>query len=56
LNMDKVEIFDMTGRLVLNEPAVSPVSSIDINSLRAGTYFVKITSGKATIQKKLMVQ
>ena len=51
LNISYVEIFDLTGRKVLN---AEKANDIDISSLPEGQYFVKII-GETTIVKKLFI-
>ncbi len=51
-----VELLDLTGRVVEQTQTVLSNTPLTLNqSLPAGTYFVKITSGKKTWIKKLMI-
>jgi hypothetical protein len=56
LIIDEVEIFDITGRMVLTEIPKATQSRVNIETLMAGTYFVRIWSENRMLQKKLMVQ
>lgn len=51
LQISNIEIFDLTGRMVLN---TEKANDIDISSLPDGQYFVRIT-GETTIVKKLFI-
>lgn len=50
LNVDKVQIFDMTGRLILEQER--PEASVDVSAFENGTYFIRLFSnGESTIEK-----
>lgn len=51
-NMQRVEIYDMTGRNVLN----STMSVVDLRSLEAGIYFVTVRTANAAKTTKLIVK
>jgi hypothetical protein len=53
LKMENVEIFDVYGRSILHSP-FSILHSIDISGLQAGIYFVRITTEKGIITKKVV--
>ena len=53
--IDQVEILDVSGRLVIRENPAASFSNLNVTELRAGTYFVKITTEENYIQKKLMI-
>ena len=51
-NMQRVEIYDMTGRNVLN----STMSVVDLRGLESGIYFVTVKTANATKTTKLIVK
>ena len=46
--IERLQVFDMSGRLVLDSKGGNPVSKIYMSSYTAGTYVVKVTVGGAT--------
>lgn len=53
--MDKVELLDVHGKLMLiQNPGKITETQIDISKFTEGVYFVKISSGKEIIYKKLV--
>jgi len=55
LRIEKVEIFDMSGRnLLLSTFPIFQHTTIDISQLSAGTYFVKITTESGEAIKKVI--
>ncbi|MDR0207190.1 MAG: leucine-rich repeat domain-containing protein [Bacteroidales bacterium] len=55
LTIEKVEIYDIYGRKVL-EPPLTVLRSYDLTVLHHGIYFIKITTEKGTITKKMIKQ
>lgn len=53
-NISKVEIYDLTGRIVKSTSNIS--KGISVNELNKGIYIVKIQSGKNSISKKLIIK
>ena len=51
-NMQSVEIYDMTGRNVLN----STLSVVDLRGLESGIYFVTVKTANAAKTTKLIVR
>lgn len=57
-----VKIFDLTGKVVLEPDDKQPIEnsqyklSLDISSLRAGIYFIKITQEEQVYSQKLMIK
>ena len=50
VNIDKIQVFDMTGRLLIDEG--KSLVSIDVSAFDRGTYFIRLFSnGKSTIEK-----
>lgn len=45
--IDRIQIFDMTGKAVLDSPGLTQTSKIYMNNYNAGTYLVKVTAGTA---------
>lgn len=50
-----VQVFDMSGRVILNIENALEKQQIDISSLAEGLYIVRISDGKSTIARKLNV-
>jgi len=53
LRVENVELFDMTGEKNFNSQ-FSILNSLDISHLPAGMYFVKITTDKGVVTKKIV--
>lgn len=47
-NIDRIEIYDMNGRLVLDTKGGNPTSKIYMQNYNAGTYLVKVFSAGQT--------
>lgn len=49
-------VFDITGKLVINQPDISVVGqhTLNISALQSGTYFVRINSNKGMVTKKFI--
>ncbi|OYQ31976.1 hypothetical protein CHU92_15155 [Flavobacterium cyanobacteriorum] len=43
--IDRVEVYDMNGRLIMDSPSGNPTSIIYMQNYNAGTYLVKVTAG-----------
>ena len=52
----EVEVFTLTGKLALRQEAGDMATTVDISSLPAGTYMVRIQTTKGTAFKKLVVR
>ncbi len=50
-----LELFDCTGKLVLNFEKVNDDQSIDIDKLKAGVYFCRITKDNLILTSRLIV-
>ena len=50
--VESVEVVDMNGRIVLRQTSLT----IDVTSLSAGTYFVRLTGDQSTAVRKLIVK
>jgi len=50
----KVEVYNNLGQMV-KQKDIGLTRSIDINELNSGIYFVKISTGKATITKRILI-
>jgi len=53
LKMNSIEIFDVYGRIIVN-CQLSIVNSIDISDLSNGVYFLKISTEKGMVTKKIV--
>lgn len=53
----KIELFDITGRLIKSNQinAGQTITYFDVQDIYNGTYLVKITDGKDTISKKIII-
>ena len=57
LRMENVDIFDIYGRNVTPHTSyLSPHTSLDISELSAGVYFVRISTEKGVVNKKVVKQ
>jgi hypothetical protein len=52
----EVKLFDITGKLVLTKQISQLDNKIDINSLVAGNYIIKVTSDEKTFSTNLIIQ
>jgi len=50
--INSIQIFDLTGKLVLSQVGTTP--QMDVSSINAGVYFVKISSNEFTSVKKMI--
>jgi hypothetical protein len=52
----KIQLYDVTGRLLIDREISSSLSTIDLSSLASSTYFLKVTDEKTreTIYKKII--
>jgi hypothetical protein len=49
-----VEIFDISGNLVMNKEIITVAKTIDISQLNAGLYLIKIKTGGSIVFRKLI--
>ncbi len=53
--IDKIELMDVQGKLIqIQSSGNSTEKQIDIRMLTKGIYFIKITSGKDVVYKKIV--
>jgi hypothetical protein len=53
----QVEIYDVTGKIVMNHSATTHLSSIDLSGMEKGVYFVRVTdNGNALNTSKLILK
>lgn len=50
-----VELIDLYGRTHLKQPLTNPLTSLQIGTLNAGFYLIKLTQGKTTASRKLII-
>lgn len=51
----RLQIFDLTGKMVMNQEKISDNQSVDISSLSEGLYIVRISDGKNLVTRKLNI-
>jgi DNA/RNA endonuclease YhcR with UshA esterase domain len=56
LKNDKIEVLDITGRVVYTQVANEPFVVVPTSDLNAGVYFVRVQSGPTSVTRKLVVQ
>ncbi len=56
LNNAKINIYNITGKIILSQESLSENSNVDISHLKSGIYFVKIKNNNSIITKKLVVE
>ncbi len=55
--LDKIELFNVTGTLLLSEKASGTTYQLDLSTLATGVYFITVSGNKAgAIRKKIVVQ
>ena len=51
-----IQLYDISGRMLLNEPDAAPFTDLNISEQPAGTYLLKIFSDNRTTQWKIIKQ
>jgi hypothetical protein len=51
-----VQIFDAQGRVVANTQVTTTIQNIDINTLEAGIYTVRVVCGEKVYAQKVVVE
>ncbi len=51
----QVELFDMSGRKLLNNTMIEDGFSFNVSNFSAGIYFVKMTNGKSETVRKIII-
>ena len=54
--INSVQVFDLTGKLLIEEKLNHFEALIDVSDFAAGTYVVKINTVKGSVEKKMIVQ
>ena len=54
--INSVQVFDLTGKLLIEEKLNHFEALIDVSDFAAGTYIVKINTVKGSVEKKMIVQ
>lgn len=49
-----MEVYNILGQLVLSIPKANGVDKVDVSSLNAGIYFLKVSSDKGTSNSKFI--
>ena len=55
----KVQVVDVLGKLLLEEevqPAISTTTTLNLTALDSGVYFLRLTDGKRSLSRKLLVE
>jgi hypothetical protein len=52
----EVSIFDMNGKLLLNDQLLFFQQSLDVSVLRPGSYILKISNGKQVIHEEMLIK
>lgn len=55
-SIQKVQIYNTTGQLVVNQLTDSKTVTLNTSSLRSGVYFLKVTTANGTTDRKITVQ
>ncbi len=55
-SIQKIQIYNTTGQLVLNQQTDSKTVTLNTSSLRSGIYFLKVTTANGTTDRKITVQ
>ena len=54
INVKTINIYDIMGQIVLAIPNAESVSTIDVSNLKTGTYFIKVTTDKGSVNWKFL--
>ncbi|MEE0992218.1 MAG: T9SS type A sorting domain-containing protein, partial [Bacteroidales bacterium] len=54
--IESVQVFDLAGKLLIEEKLNHFEALIDVSDFTAGTYIVKINTVKGSVEKKMIVQ
>jgi hypothetical protein len=56
IRIEKVEVFDLSGRLELSEnlSIINKIAEVQVSTLKTGTYFVKIKTGQGVFRGKFV--
>lgn len=54
LNVEKVEVYSVTGKLLVSQSLNKNTNNIDFSSFSSGLYLVKIASDKGTLVKRIV--
>lgn len=52
--VDKLELYDMNGRLIVSEPGNTGTTVLQVSSLQAGAYLVRIYTGQGIVTKRIL--
>ena len=55
-NTIHIQLYDMSGRIIVNEPNAAPFTDLNISDQPAGTYILKILSDNRTTRWKIIKQ
>ncbi|MCX6280709.1 MAG: T9SS type A sorting domain-containing protein, partial [Bacteroidetes bacterium] len=54
--IQKVQIYNITGQLLITEQTNGKTVTVNTSSLKAGVYFLKVTTDSGSFDKKIVVQ
>jgi N-acetylmuramoyl-L-alanine amidase len=54
LVVDKIELFDMNGRVILTENGTSGTTVLQVGSLQVGTYLVRVYTEQGIVTKRIL--
>ena len=56
MTSDNVEIYNALGKIVYSKPPAQNISSIDLSAQPCGVYFLRVTTQKGMVCKKVVIQ
>lgn len=56
VNINRIEVIDITGKLIYSSPDSQTVQPIDLGNQHKGIYFVKVTTGRETTTTKIILR
>ena len=56
VNIEKVSVYDMTGKMMLDIPIDNTCAEINVSALSAGVYLIRLQTSKGMLEKKIVKQ